>query len=89
MSVIGYQYGTAIGFSYQILIFKDIPNQYEIMGGILVTIACLLSPSEQLYQYYNLKNVAFQRVNDQDLSCLEKSEIDMSDTQSECVAFVE
>ena len=66
-NIIGYQYGTAttvswleyinipIGFIYQIFIFNDIPNKYEIIGGVSVTIACLIMPIQQLYQYlYNI-----------------------------------
>ncbi len=63
LSVIGYQYGTAtmvswleyinipIGFIYQMFVFGDIPNKYEIIGAVLVTIACLIIPFEQLYRY--------------------------------------
>ena len=72
LSTVGYQYGTAtmvswleyvnipIGFIYQGLIFGDIPNEYEIIGGILVTIACLIIPFDQLYKYCTNKKRGFQ-----------------------------
>eukprot|EP01084_Bolivina_argentea_P117838 209193_1 len=63
LSVTGYQYGSAtmvawleyinipIGFIYQLYIFHDAPNRYEIIGGIMVTIACLLPTTHHLYIY--------------------------------------
>ena len=63
LEVIGYQLGEAtmvswleyinipVGFIHQITIFNDHPNGYEMIGGILVTIACLLTPLEQLFKY--------------------------------------
>ena len=76
INVIGYQYGSAtmvswleyinipIGFVYQTVIFADFPNKYEVIGGILVTIACLLAPLEQLYRYYIEQKIMFEKIND-------------------------
>eukprot|EP01084_Bolivina_argentea_P029871 55422_1 len=64
LSIIGYQCGSAtmvswleyitipIGFIYQICIFNDLPNKYEIIGAILVTIGCLLPVMHQIFIYY-------------------------------------
>ena len=38
---------------YQIWLFDDIPNMYEIAGAILVIIACAMSVLEEVYNHYN------------------------------------
>ena len=64
LSVIGYQYGEAtkvvwaeylilvFAFLYQIFVFDVIPNQFEIVGIILIIIACSLSLAEEMYVEY-------------------------------------
>ena len=62
--VIGYQYDDAtkiawieyneviIGYIYQIIIFNDIPDLFDVIGIILLSIASLLTVIEELYKYY-------------------------------------
>ena len=64
LNVIGYQYGEAtkvvwseylilvFAFLYQIFVFDVIPNQFEIVGVILIITACMLSLAEELYVEY-------------------------------------
>ena len=64
MAVIGYQYGFAtkvtwleysaiiFGFIYQIFLFNDFPNSFELIGTILVLIASSLSLLEEVYNHY-------------------------------------
>lgn len=85
LSVTGYQYGEAtkvswleyinipIGFLCQWLIFQNTPNKYELIGGSLVTIGCLLTPLEQLYKYCNKK---------------EANQEEMANVVSECNALL-
>ena len=78
-SVIGYQYGDStkvswleysilvFGFSSQILIFNDTPNEFEIIGLILVVFACCLSLFEELYKRYsNKQKISFQSISSSD-----------------------
>ena len=44
--------GIVFSFVYQIWLFDDIPDTYEIIGAVLVIIACSLSVLEELYNHY-------------------------------------
>eukprot|EP01084_Bolivina_argentea_P039570 73121_1 len=67
LNVIGFQYGDAtkvawleyiaivFSFIYQIYVFNDIPNKFEIIGVMLLSIACILPISEELYYYCSRK----------------------------------
>ena len=64
LNVVGFQYGdaTKVGwleyiaivftFMYQIFLFGDIPDIFEIIGVILVIIACAMSVLEEVYHHY-------------------------------------
>eukprot|EP01083_Nonionella_stella_P089418 249488_1 len=65
--VTGYQMGEAtyvswleyvtipLGFINQSIFFNDIPNQYEIIGSVLIVVGCLLPLIKQVYVYRRIK----------------------------------
>ena len=68
LNIVGFQYGdaTKVGwleyiaivftFMYQIWLFNDIPDTFEIIGAILVIIACAMSVLEEVYNHYYCQN---------------------------------
>ena len=78
--VIGYQLGNAtivgclgyiqisISFMYQMSIFNDIPNKYEIIGAIAVGVGELSFTFQQLYIYKKESTEHINVVSDSDLS---------------------
>ena len=91
LSVTGYQYTDATKISwleysslilsvfYQILIFDDIPNLFEIIGIVFITIATMLNVCIDLYKYCKTKETRqkYQKV-DQNIKGLE-NDIDNND----------
>eukprot|EP01083_Nonionella_stella_P318441 1164040_1 len=91
-SVIGYQMGNAtyvswleyitipIGFLYQTIIFNDAPNKYEIIGGTLVTIGCLMPFTKQLWIYFHSETQGYERVEQEsEATSEEETSIEMID----------
>eukprot|EP01083_Nonionella_stella_P076002 206888_1 len=89
LSIIGYQHGTAttvswleyinipIGFVYQTFVFGDTPNFYEIVGGIMITFACVLPSAEIVCTHMIYKNgYGLSEVED---TCAELSDSSDSD----------
>eukprot|EP01084_Bolivina_argentea_P314771 545233_1 len=68
LNVIGFQYGEAtkvawmeyiavvFAFIYQIYLFNDIPNKFEVIGVVLLTIACITSITEEFILHNYFKN---------------------------------
>ena len=87
--VIGYQMGEAtlvgwleyiqipISFVYQLLIFDDVPNKYEIIGAVAVGIGGLLPTIEQVYIYLKERSKGYQQIDI--TSDVSESEIEISE----------
>ena len=75
LNVVGFQYGdatkvawleyieTVFTLLYQIFLFNDIPNTFEITGAVLVVIACCISVGEEIYNHRKSKEVNYERVS--------------------------
>eukprot|EP01083_Nonionella_stella_P207795 754543_1 len=73
-SVIGYQYGemtkvawleyiTLIyAFAYQTFLFDDVPNTFEIIGAVLVVLACCVSLLEEVYNKYVKQTISYHPI---------------------------
>ena len=91
LNVIGYQYGDATKVSwleysslllsvlYQIIIFNDIPNTFEVIGVLFVSIATMLNVAVDLYKYYKIKKTQQYEPVNQLSSATEMSELDGDD----------
>eukprot|EP01084_Bolivina_argentea_P230445 388744_1 len=46
-------------FLYQIFLFHEIPNQFEVIGAMFIAVTCCLSLLEEFYNYYTHKSKYF------------------------------